>query len=238
MVTTQLAAVLFDWDLTLARALGDVTESERLASLFRSQGLDFAPEEIEAAMLKGQNRSGKGALSRSGKPQRRRDIIHSYFQILTHLGVSERDWAFGNRLYDAHSYLPTFLYDESLPMLLSLQQRELSLGIISNHARSARAMMESFVGRYIPTSHIVISQEVGVHKPAKTIFRHAARRVGVAPARCMFVGDNLTVDAIGAVEQGGFGRGLWLDREGSGVDLALPDRVSRITSLDQVLAHI
>lgn len=237
-MTIQVAAVLFDWDLTLARAIGDVTESVRLAALFRSQGLDFAPEEIETAVFKLYDGAKKGVSSRLGKPQRRRDIINYYFRILSHFGVENRDWAFGNRLYDAHSYLPTHLYHRTLPMLRALQREGLSLGLISNHSRSARAMMEEDLSPFIPSKHIVISQEVGVHKPAKTIFRHASRRVGVPPSHCMFVGDNLNVDAIGAVKNGGFSRGLWIDREGIGSGINLPDRVFRITSLDQVLSFL
>ena len=41
MKGSQFTAVLFDWDLTLARVLGDASEDERLAALFRSQGLKY-----------------------------------------------------------------------------------------------------------------------------------------------------------------------------------------------------
>jgi putative hydrolase of the HAD superfamily len=238
MAHAGMAAVLFDWDLTLARVLGDVSEGERLAALFRSQGVKCTPGEIEAVIVKNQNGVKWEVPAQPRKPQRRRDIINFYFRILSQLGYANRDWAFGNRLYSAHSYLPTFLYERTLPMLRSLQQKRLVLGIISNHSRSARTMIEKNVGEFIPPKHIIISQEVGVHKPAKTIFRHAIRRIGVPAAHCMFVGDNLVVDAIGAVEQGGFGRGLWIDRVGAGADLDLPDRVARISSLDQVLNFI
>jgi putative hydrolase of the HAD superfamily len=237
MSNTHITAVLFDWDLTLARVLGEVSEGERLSALFESQGLTYTLGEVQAAIIKYQNgrlRTG----GQTGKPQTRQDIINSYFQILTHLGHSERDWELGNRLYDAHSYLPTFLYDDTRVVLQSLRQKGFSLGIVSNHARSARSMIERHVGDLIPSKHIIISQEVGVHKPAKTIFRLATASLGISPAHCMFVGDNLAVDAIGAVEQGHFGHALWLDRAETGPDRPLPDRVDRITSLHQIMEFL
>lgn len=230
-----ITAVLFDWDLTLARVLGDVTESERLVTLFRTQGLDYTAGQMEAAIEKCWNGVSPDAATQLTRPQTRKDIINYYFRILTHLGYYDRDWALGNRLYSAHSTLPTYLYPDTLPVLRSLQQSGFSLGIITNHAQTVRKMIEQRVGEFIPSRHIIISQEVGVHKPTKSIFHHATRRVRVPAARCIFVGDNLAVDAIGAVEQGGFGRGLWLDRKGVGPGRPLPERVSRVTSLDQVL---
>lgn len=237
MTNAEITAVLFDWDLTLARVLGEVSEAERLSALFGSQGLNYDPAEVQAALNQYQN--GRARMARpAGKLQTRQDIINSYFQILAHLGYTERDWEFGNQLYDAHSHLPTFLYDDTRPVLRSLQQKGIPLGIISNHTRLARSLIERHVGDLIPTEHVIISQEVGVHKPAKTIFRLATARLGIAPARCMFVGDNLAVDAIGAVEKGDFGCSLWLDREGSGAHLPLPGQVKRITSLHQVIPFL
>ena len=44
-----IKAVFFDWELTLARVLGDVSNTERLAALFQSQGLPFTLQEIQQA---------------------------------------------------------------------------------------------------------------------------------------------------------------------------------------------
>jgi len=238
MARAKMTTVFFDWDLTLARVLGDVSESERLAALFNSQGLNYTPDEVQGAIRAYQDSIGPERATELDQLQTRQDIINSYFQILAHLGFTDRDWAFGDRLYSAHGYLPTFLYDDALPVLRTLQQKGVALGIISNHARSARTMIEAYVGQFVPPEHIIISQEIGVHKPAKTIFRYAVSRLGASPASCMFVGNNLAVDAIAAVQQGGFGCGLWLDRNGAGLDVVLPEGVSRITSLGQVVNFV
>lgn len=232
----EITAVFFDWDFTLAFTVGDVSTSERLATLFRSEGVDFTSDEMQMALERHQEEMKQ---AKANKPQTRRDIINFYKRLLLHLGHADRGWELGNRLYDAYGTLPTVLYEDTIPTLQLLQQRGLSLGIISNHSTSARETMEQLVSNFIPSQHIIISEEIGVHKPAKTTFRRASRRIGAPPAKCMLVGDNLTVDAIGAVEQGNFGLGLWLDRQGDDANCrSLPGRVARITSLYQVLDFV
>ncbi|HEX7036549.1 MAG TPA: HAD family hydrolase, partial [Pseudomonadales bacterium] len=55
---------------------------------------------------------------------------------------------------------------------------------------------------------VVVSEEVGVRKPDAEIFRIAADRLGIAPARSWFIGDNPTIDIVGA-RDAGF-RAIWL----------------------------
>lgn len=45
--------------------------------------------------------------------------------------------------------------------------------------------------------HVVVSGEVGVRKPSRTIFRLAAERAGVAPEHCLMV-DDLKQNLVGA----------------------------------------
>jgi HAD superfamily hydrolase (TIGR01549 family) len=235
----EINVVLFDWDLTLARVLGEVSSNERLAALFQQEGLPYTPDEIQTAVGHYQADVEEGRLRElNTPPQTRQDVIHFYRHLLTRLGHSESSWKLANQLYSAYSYLPTMLYEDCLPTLRALREKGLTLGIISNHATSARKVMQTYVGEYIPPEHIIISQEVGVHKPAKTIFRRAAARLRMPPTNCMFVGDNLLVDAVGAVDQGGFARGLWLDRQDAGASLPLPSGVSRIISLTEVLEFV
>lgn len=87
----------------------------------------------------------------------------------------------------------------------------------------------------IEPQHLFLSEEEGMHKPFPKFFRRAAARLGVSPTRCLFVGDNLAVDAIGAV-QSGFAAGLWLDRHRLWNGEQLP--VPRITGLKQVLNYL
>lgn len=49
---------------------------------------------------------------------------------------------------------------------------------------------------------ILISEEQTVRKPEAAIFLRAAEKLGVAPAECLFVGDNPQADIGGAYQVG------------------------------------
>ena len=138
------------------------------------------------------------------------------------------------RLYGTYALLPTYLFEDSRSTLNELQKQGYKLGIISNHSGAARPVIERLAGDLVPSRHIFISEEMGVHKPAKTIFRRAASRLRTPPENCLLVGDNLRVDAVGAIENGNYGSGVWLDRLENGSPAELPAGVTRITSLDQL----
>jgi HAD superfamily hydrolase (TIGR01549 family) len=230
--------VLFDWDLTLTRVIGDVSPEERLTALFQKEGLPYSLEEIETAIRAYRRNVQNGRLKRPGKQQTQRQITRFYRDILSQLDHSEQDWEQLNHLYDAYSFLPHSLYDGTRPLLKWLKKQSIPLGIITNHSREIRPIIEETVGEFVPPEQIIISQEEGVHKPAKTIFKIAAARMGCSPHQCVFVGNDLYVDAIAAVEAGQYGLGLWIDRgDGFNGVPALPENVHRITTLMDVLDY-
>ena len=231
---TKIRGVFFDWDLTLARVIGDVSQDERLAALFQKEGLPYAVEEIEAGVQYSLDTYQARFAQEMPKPQTQEDVAEHYKRILTYLQHEPINESLLNRLYNGYGQLPVFLYDDALPTLRTLAKKGLTLGIISNHTRDARRMMEALIGEIIPPEHIFISQEMGLHKPAGSIFSLALQFLDLAPEHCAFVGDSLNADAIGAVEQGHFQLGLWLDREGRGGNMTLPLGVVRITALKEV----
>ena len=236
----KVTAVLFDWDLTLAYAEGIDTYGQRLQTLFHHAGLDYPIEAIEAAVHDYQIDTGiLGQKSPESILQTRQNIAGYYRQVLSRLGYVNENWTFYDQLYDVFAKVPAILYDDSLPILQRLVKRSLVLGIITNHSSLIRPVINEYVGKYISDSHVIISQDLQVYKPDPVIFRHATRQIGVLPENCVFIGDNLEVDAVGAVQQGGFGLGLWIDRETAMVvPPRLPEHVHRITSLSQVAQFV
>ena len=78
---------------------------------------------------------------------------------------------------------------------------------------------------------VVLSSKVGIRKPNPEIFLEAARRVGVEPAKCAYVGDNPSRDVVGA-RSAGYGLTVLIlepDSESPGVltDEDPPDHVIR-----------
>ena len=82
-------------------------------------------------------------------------------------------------------------------------------GIISNGSAAQIRKVEK-LGLVDRAAYVVISEEVGVRKPDPAIFHVAAARIGVAPARIVFVGDHPEADVAGAARAGM--RTAWLRR--------------------------
>lgn len=70
---------------------------------------------------------------------------------------------------------------------------------------------------------MLISEAEGLRKPETALFLRAADRLGVAPAQCLFVGDNPVADVMGAMKAGM--RAVWFRGEGRDwpADLPPPD---------------
>ena len=105
------------------------------------------------------------------------------------------------------------LYDDALPCIRALRERNLLIGLITNNdAVHQRRKIETVgLDRLVDTT--VISGELGISKPDARIFAHACARLGVAPHEAMHVGDAPYADALGAHDAGL--RAVWLDRTGA-----------------------
>lgn len=82
--------------------------------------------------------------------------------------------------------------------ILELSRRGYVLGIIAN------TITETEIPDYLETDGltgyfktVVLSSKVGIRKPDPEIYWEAARRVGVEPAKCVYVGDNPVRDVEG-----------------------------------------
>ena len=235
MNNQPIKVIFLDWDFTLAYTkTPQDTRDERLTIMFQLSGLPYSRDDIRAALEQYDRDVELGKVKKIDKPQTRRDIASLYAYMLNFLEHKGNGWDIQERIYRSYALLPTFLFEDSRTTLQWLIESGYVLGIISNHARLARPIMEKLVGDLIPSQRILISEELGVHKPAKTIFLRAAARVRTPPANCLLVGDNLAVDAIGSVQRGGFGLGVWLDRNNSYDGRALPPGVSVIKTLSQL----
>ena len=234
---SQITAVLFDWDFTLAYSLGtDISHIARTTMLFQKHGVACSEAAVAAAQASLEADISRDAVSGTLRPQKKREIIQLYRELLRRLGHPDDSYNFAYEIYAGYGRLPHYLYADVIPTLRQLQARNLHLGILSNHSSSVRQTIDQLLGNIIPQHTITISEEVGVHKPGKTIFRRAAAKLRQKPANCAYVGDNLEVDAIAAVEHGGFAVGIWIDRvSNEEPPITLPNNIYRITSLTQLI---
>jgi len=83
--------------------------------------------------------------------------------------------------------------------VIELSNRGYALGIIANTITETEIpdwLEEDGLTGYFKT--VVLSSKLGCRKPGPEIYLEAARRIGVAPARCVYVGDNPSRDILGA----------------------------------------
>ena len=88
--------------------------------------------------------------------------------------------------------------EDAKETILELHRRGYLLGIIAN------TITETEIPDYLATDNlteifktVVLSSKVGIRKPNPEIYWEAARRIGVEPAKCVYVGDNPLRDAEG-----------------------------------------
>ncbi len=91
------------------------------------------------------------------------------------------------------------------PTVIELHRRGYTLGIIAN------TITETEIPDWLAADHlteyfqaVVLSSKVRYRKPGPEIYWEAARRAGVAPAHCAYVGDNPQRDVVGT-RRAGFG---------------------------------
>jgi putative hydrolase of the HAD superfamily len=81
------------------------------------------------------------------------------------------------------------LYEDSLPVVREIRARGARTALISNCSHSTRPIVDR-LGLDEEFDEILLSFEVGIHKPDAGIYREALRRLGdVAPERSVFVDD-------------------------------------------------
>ena len=81
------------------------------------------------------------------------------------------------------------LYEDSLPVVRELRARGTKTALISNCSHSTRPIVDR-LGLDEEFDEVLLSFEVGIHKPDAGIYREALRRLGdVAPDRSVFVDD-------------------------------------------------
>jgi HAD superfamily hydrolase (TIGR01549 family) len=97
------------------------------------------------------------------------------------------------------------LVDSGREVVHELHRRGYTLGIISNLIGTREIPEWLEADGFAPYfKSVVLSSVFGKRKPDPSIFYEAARRAGVEPARCAYVGDNLKRDVAGT-RAAGFG---------------------------------
>jgi putative hydrolase of the HAD superfamily len=117
------------------------------------------------------------------------------------------------------------IYDDVLPAVEMLIERGMELGIISNWDERLRPLLKRLkLDCYFRV--IIISHEIGFHKPSPVIFHEAARKFACPASSVLHIGDGETEDVQGARDAGL--QSVLLDRQRRA---AAPDQAPSLTTL-------
>ncbi len=89
------------------------------------------------------------------------------------------------------------------PVIRELARRGYVLGILANTITETEIpdwLEQDQLAQYFKT--VVLSSKLGIKKPNPEIYWEAARRVGIEPAHCAYVGDNPKRDVVGTRRAG------------------------------------
>ena len=139
-----------------------------------------------------------------------RDVVRKTFSAAT--GCSISDPCF-DEIYARFGRAGAWrVYDDVRPFLELAASRGVCLGLVSNWDERLRGLLAE-LNLLASFNAVIISHDVGFHKPAREIFHQATKQLGVAPEELMHVGDSDSEDFRGAQLAGLQSR--WLRRDGA-----------------------
>jgi HAD superfamily hydrolase (TIGR01509 family) len=228
--------VFFDWFNTLA---GYETPRESLyQKAFKQYGIELNTRTIYKGIQRGDRyyfSKGAPLMNTANTLEANARYYHLYPQYIAdeaHLEISSEI-----QLAVVQKALSEFnnkmvLFDDCLPVIRTLKQNHLFVGIITNaDARVLKMIENSGIAELVDV--VTTSEEAKSEKPDAVIFRLALSKVNLKASEAVFVGDQYQNDVVGAVGAGL--SAILLDRND-----ALPDGNDyvRVQSLTEVLIQV
>lgn len=94
------------------------------------------------------------------------------------------------------------LIEDAQRVLSTLRQAGIITGVVTNGYATTQRRKIAYHELEEKVDFVLVSEEVGSHKPAPGIFREALRLAGSAPSQTLFVGDMPANDIKGALDAG------------------------------------
>jgi putative hydrolase of the HAD superfamily len=217
----MLRAVLFDVDFTLSRP-GPELGPDAYRRVGAQHGLELDASRYEEARL-----AAMEDLRTHPELVHDEELWVAFTEdIVRGMGgdaVGSRECAADMvRRWEIHEYF--HLYDDALPVMQSLREHRLAIGLISNGQRD---LEEFAVHHMLDVDCAIGSKAHGRAKPHASIFERALSILDVSATAAVMVGDSYADDIEGARALGM--RAILLDRDGR-----YPNERDRITDLFQL----
>lgn len=118
-----------------------------------------------------------------------------------HITLDEEAWKRIDKDFLNLVRTKTELCPNALPVLRYLKERY-SICILSNGFKEVQYDKIDHSGLSPYIDHIVLSDDVGVHKPDKRIFEIAMQQIGATTSDTLMIGDSYASDIVGASNAG------------------------------------
>lgn len=122
--------------------------------------------------------------------------------------------------------------DGALDTIKALKGQGIRIGIGTDMTARVQFLKLETLGILPYVDFLVSSEEAGSEKPEQAFFARCVEKAGCGADECLFVGDNLTKDVLGAVDAGL--HGVWYCPKGAGKTAD----VLQITELFQLLEKV
>lgn len=195
----MIKAVIFDIDNTLY----DFDSVHRIAmsalKAYMKENFDIGPEETEALVKKCMDIIAE----RTGDTAAQHNRLLRFQCVLEQLGST--DYRKAMEMY--HVYWDTVIEEMEpepglIPLLERLKRRGIRLGIGSDMTAYVQYRKLEKIGVLQYMDFLVMSEEAGAEKPMGQFFELCLKKAGCGPAECVFIGDSLKKDVIGAAKCG------------------------------------
>lgn len=233
--TPTIRGVLFDAGNTLIRVAGSV--GEVYAEVARRYGVEAEGSELEsrfrsAFVLRKRTFLAEVSNPHSSEKERAwwRGLVQEVFEG-EGFALEQKFTEYFEELYETFQRPEVWqVFPDVSSCLDELGDRGVPLGVVSNWDSRLHAVLRG-LGLAEKFRFVLTSAEFGEEKPHPSIFREAARRLGLAPENILHVGDLVCEDVEGPLAAGM--KALWIDREGrASKPRAFPCRAK---DLDEVL---
>ncbi len=200
----MIKAVFFDWFNTLAHY--EPPREELQSQVLQEFGIHVSPQKIMPALLLADRELfDENAVFpvRKRSPEEQAKLYTRYQKtILTEAGVNvsrEPDIPLKimKRMQQLSQGMSFALFEDVLPTLKMLKERNLILGLLTNLDRDMNHIQRE-LGLEPYINFVVTPGETGVDKPKPPIFLAALQKARVNASEAIHVGDQYKLDVIGA----------------------------------------
>ena len=139
-------------------------------------------------------------------------FIKRFEKLFDAINIEYNDYLNANRLFKTGLAGSAALLDGAEEITAHLHGKGFMLCVVTNGliALQRPRVMNSAVGKYI--SHIIVSEEVGAHKPNPLIFNTLLERIELSADDVIMIGDSLQNDIQGAINAGI--QSVWFNPDG------------------------